>query len=344
MVKWTTIAILLGCLALWATEAPARAEGPGGDYLSGGDGPRQVWFYIFVVDIDDIDGAAQNFAVNVFLRLRWRDESLADEKKPERRLPLHEVWNPRVLIANRQAFLRTSLPNVVEVAPDGMVTYRQRYVGPLSQPLRLSEFPFDHHDFRINFVAVGYDMDEVEFLPDTVMNGELHTGGAIAEQLSLPDWEIEIEEYPAKPRAYQPTGGEGTPGFAFEFVAERSSLYYIWQVIVPLVLIVMMSWASFYIDPTNAGAQIAVATSSMLTLIAYRFTLGNLIPRLPYMTRLDYFTLASTILVFLTLVEVLATSILARRGRARPARTIDRISRAVFPLAFATLVVWSLIL
>src|SRR4051812_36284102 len=61
----------------------------------------------------------------------------------------------------------------------------------------------------------------------------------------------------------------------------------------PLVLIVMMSWAVFWIDPNTSNSQISIAVTSMLTLIAYRFAVDGQLPRLPYMTRLDTFFLAS---------------------------------------------------
>jgi cadmium resistance protein CadD (predicted permease) len=98
-----------------------------------------------------------------------------------------------------------------------------------------------------------------------------------------------------------------------------------------------MSWAAFWIDPENAGPQIGVATSSMLTLIAYRFMLGNLLPKVAYMTRLDYFILASTILVFLTLIEVLITTALVKANQAPVARRWDLSCRWLFPMAFLLL-------
>lgn len=42
----------------------------------------------------------------------------------------------------------------------------------------------------------------------------------------------------------------------------------------------------------------------------------------------------STVLVFLTLVEATLTMMLTKRGRIDRARTIDRISRWAFPLAY----------
>ena len=306
----------------------------------GGD-PLEVSFFVFVIDIDDIDGSLQNFTANVAIRLQWKDERLAKETEQLRMIPLEKAWNPRMLLANRQTFMRTSMPKVLEIEPDGTVHYRQRYVGPISQPMNLSKFPFDRHDFTIQFVAVGYSENDLKFIPGKSYYGDLK-GGAMSEKLSLPDWEV--EKYQAANHPYEPLPDLKLAGFDFTFTAKRHELYYIWQVIVPLVFIVIMSWGAFWINPEHAGAQIGVATSSMLTLIAYRFMLGELIPRLPYMTRMDYFTLASTILVFLTFIEVITTTILVYKGKRKIGISMDNISRFLFPAVFAGASVWSLLL
>ena len=304
-------------------------------------GPTEVEFFVFVLDIDDIDGANQNFAANVFIYLKWMDPRLASDDGGVRSIPIEEVWNPRIIIANKQSLLRTSLPEIVRIHPDGKVSYRQRYVGPLSQPLRLSEFPFDKHCFAIQFLSPGYNPKEIRFIPGSPEDDQSIIGGAMYKTLSLTDWKI--FQYKAEARPYIPAPNFEVAGFVFEFTAKRYVLYYIWQVIVPLVLIVIMSWGAFWIDPTHAGAQIGVATSSMLTLIAYRFMLGNLLPRLPYMTRMDYFTLGSTILVFLTFFEVILTTKLALSKRAVIGRKVDRLCRILFPATFAFWSAWSFV-
>lgn len=305
------------------------------------EGPTKVSFLIFVIDIDEINGAEQNFTANVVLRLRWKDKRLAKDTKATRMMPLNEVWNPRILLVNRQTLTRTSLPEVVEVAPDGTVDYRQRYVGPLSQALRLSEFPFDRHAFTIQFIAVGFRSEDLEFVPGKLEEYHI-TGGEIAERLSQPDWKI--EKYSVQSRPYEPIKGFKLAGFDFEFTAKRYMLYYVWQVIVPLVFIVAMSWGAFWIDPEHAGAQIGVATSSMLTLIAYRFMLGDLLPRLPYMTRMDYFTLAGTTLVFLAFVEVIMTTILFYKKKVQLGKKLDLCSRVIFPAVYISWSIWALFL
>jgi hypothetical protein len=303
--------------------------------------PTEVSFFIFLLDIDAINGAEQNFIANVAVRLQWKDERLKKDTKAMRMIPLEEAWNPRILLANRQTLTRTSLPEVLEVEPDGTVNYRQRYVGPLSQPLRLSQFPFDRHNFKIQFVAVGFDSDELKFIPGESDDYDF-TGGAIAENFSQPDWDI--EKYTANSRPYEPIKGVKLAGFDLEFTARRHLLYYVWQVMVPLVFVVAMSWGAFWIDPEHAGAQIGVATSSMLTLIAYRFMLGDLLPRLPYMTRMDYFTLAATALVFLAFVEVITTTILTYKKKGELAKKVDVCARVIFPAIYIGWSTWALFL
>ena len=70
----------------------------------------------------------------------------------------------------------------------------------------------------------------------------------------------------------------------------------------------------------------------------------GLVPRVSYFTRLDLFILGSTLLVFLTLIVSVWTGILARRERPDAADRMDRICRISFPVVFAGLTIWSLVL
>ena len=92
-------------------------------------GPTKVIYRVFILDIDEIDDANQNFTANVFLELEWKDERQANPKGDVRRIQLDEIWNPQVLLANQQGLVSRSLPETVQVHPDGTVYYRQRYTG-----------------------------------------------------------------------------------------------------------------------------------------------------------------------------------------------------------------------
>jgi hypothetical protein len=154
----------------------------------------------------------------------------------------------------------------------------------------------------------------------------------------LPDWKILNYEVGALP--YVPLDRIEIPGFAIQFRAKRYVAFYIWQVIIPMIVVVVMSWTAFWFRHTDASVRIGVATSSILTLVALRFVVANLLPRLSYMTRMDYFTVGSTVLVFLAFLTVVISSFLVAIQRVRGARAIDIVSRGVFPAAFAALLGW----
>lgn len=291
-----------------------------------------AWF----ADISAIDSSAQTFSASLVLVLRWHDPGLAHRDAETRTYAVGDIWHPRWMIANEGADVRRSLPETLDVEPDGTVVYRQRVLGSFSEQLNLHRFPFDADDFRVHVVLPGHRPEEVEFVPDAaaVAAGLPFAAGA-AEDLSLQDWRV--TSVTARPEPYVIGRGVEIAGYAVEFHAERRARHYVLTVLVPLVLIVLMSWTVLWIDPSQTAPQVSIAITSMLTLIAYRFAVGADVPKLPYLTVLDRFILASSILVFLSLVEVVVTTTLALRGRIDTARTLDRQARWVFPSVFVLL-------
>jgi Neurotransmitter-gated ion-channel ligand binding domain len=311
-----------------SAETPMVIERPNAN-----SGPTQVSVGIWIVDINNIDSAQQTFTAEIAVVLRWKDSRLAHTGSGVVRYPLEQVWHPRVGIVNETASVIRKLPDWFEVEPDGTLVYRQRYAGAFTQPLRLQSFPFDRQTFRIQLVAVRYRTDEVKFVPDQAwIESGLKQAAGVAPSITLPDWTVEKSE--AKPLPYALAPGLEYSGYAFEFTASRNVQHYILKVILPLVLIVMMSWCVFWTDPTNSNTQFSVAVTSMLTLIAYRFAVDTQLPRLPYMTRLDALFLVSTLLVFFSLIEVLVTTILDNNKHTALAKKIDRYCRVIFPAVF----------
>ncbi len=289
------------------------------------DVPTPVNVLIFIIDVDDVKTADQSFIANVFLEYRWNDPRLVYQDEIERTKPLNDVWNPRLLMINQQRVVKT-FPEVVSIAPSGDVTYRQRLWGTFSQPLELADFPFDRQTFTLQLVSVGYKPHEIDLRPDPTMG--------IADHLSVTDWDVTNWQAGASSYIPIPGGDIELAGFSFYFEAQRKTGYFIVKVILPLILIVAMSWIVFWIDPNESGIQISVAITTMLTLIAYRFAVGADLPKVSYLTRLDFFILAATILVFASLLEVIVTSALAKQENLELARKLDNGSRWLFPGIF----------
>lgn len=315
------LVLQLSCLSLLATDIG----------LPPGERPVKLDIAFYVADLDSINTSAQSFDARFFYVVSWYDKRLAHKNPNPVRKKLTEVWHPNIQIINQRKVFNT-LPDLVKIMPDGKVSYIQAGWGIFSQALKLKKFPFDTQKISFQLVSVvGEPPSKVQFVTsDKSLSG-------IADKLSIADWKIldwkeEIKPFVLKNFAKR-------PAITFSFSAERLTAYYIAKMILPLVMIVMMSWAVFWMDPLNVASNVGISITSMLTLIAYRFSADTILPRLSYLTSLDYFILASTILVFLSLVQNLTTSALTRHGKTKQSYRLDLCCRAAFPLVFFLIIV-----
>ena len=285
--------------------------------------PTEVRVGIYVIDVDGVDSANQRFSASVYLQASWNIPLLRHDGPAPLIRRTTSVWTPRLVFVNEQQSW-SAFPPYVEIAADGEVTYRQKIWGWFSQPLKLRDFPFDKQRLAFHLVAAGLKESEVKMVP-------LEGRSGIAAEFSMPDFKL--NDWRAEPRPYLP-GSEraGVSGFILEMDIERLPDYYIWKVILPLCLIIMMSWVPRWLDPAEGGTSIGISTTAFLTLVAYLFAILVLLPKVAYLTRMDRFILISTILVFVGLVQTVATTYLARSGQIVLANQVNWVSRFVYPI------------
>ena len=315
--------MMVACFATGAEQVTEHSE----------EELEKIYVSVGLLDVDAISSADQSFTINIFVQFRWQDPALAHDGQANIRRSLSEISAPRFLLLNRQRTWSTLL-NVVDVSPEGEAIYRMRLWGDFSQPLHLHDFPFDAHEFSIPVLAISQRGGLATLLPDP------KSTSYIAPNLSVADWRI--TDWSGRAELVELTREELGEGYVFRFRAERIYNHYVIKFVIPLVLIVMMSWIVFWIDPKEASSQLSVAVTAALTLIAYHIALAGKLPDIPYLTRMDMFLFGSTLLVFSALLEVVITSRMAAANRLRRARWLDWICRVVFPTAYLVIAGWSL--
>jgi hypothetical protein len=208
---------------------------------------------LYALDIADINDVAQSFTARFALRVKWKDPRLA--ALAHCKIPLDQVWNPRVRFLNRGELVKTR-KDLVVIDPQGGVTYTQGFEGTLAVSISLREFPFDHHVLPFTMLAIEYGPEEVLL----VVNDRIT---ARSKTFSIPDWSIG----PGATRLgtwYFAPQDRNFSRFDYEFVATRRSGFYVWKVIVPLTLFIFMSWAVFWLDPVHLGTQVGLSATTMV--------------------------------------------------------------------------------
>lgn len=321
--------VLLACAAL-AAPAPGGAATDMSRPGAGGP-PTPVAVNLYLADLYEISGTDQTFLADVVLMAQWTDPRLAGNWPGPRGADLDEIWNPRLQVVNERGITSTFLPQRVEIDPSGRVLYRRRLSGRFTARMDLRDFPMDRQRFHVQVVSLGNPRSEVALteFPEGMRVGR-------AQALSVTDWAI-------GPTRMEPADLEPAPGtrplagLQLIWEGHRYQRFYYVQVILPLVMIVLMGWTALWIATGDVTTRMSIAVTTMLTVVAYRFALGRLVPSLPYLTRFDYFMLGTTVLVFLMVVLVGSCAYLAGRERRRLADRIDTWARRSFPVLFAAL-------
>ena len=96
-------------------------------------------------------------------------------------------------------------------------------------------------------------------------------------------------------------------GVKLEIEIERKFGYYIFKVIFPIILILLICWSSVWINPKELESRLTITIVCLLSLIAYNFVIDAELPKLEYLTVLDWIVLISyvyaTIPNFLSIIS-----------------------------------------
>ena len=281
---------------------------------------------LYIIDVESINNLKQSFTIDFVMTLWWIDPRVA-ENSP--RLTLGEIWHPDAQIYNiRDAKKR--LDDVVNILPNDTILYTQRYFGTFSAFLDFQAFPFDQQILPITLLSFTYGPEAVEFVFESAW---------LEERFSIAGWTVKSRE--TRVSAFNISAAQGAKydtklsRLNYTMHARRHLDYYWWKVVAPLVLIVFLSWAVFYIDPSQVGPQVGVSATSILTLIAFLLRLESIIPPVSYLTHMDYFVYSVLTLVFLAYLEALVSTTYALKGKIEFAKKVDHWSRYVFPTGFA---------
>ena len=80
-------------------------------------------------------------------------------------------------------------------------------------------------------------------------------------------------------------------------------MYYIFQMYIPCVCVVALSWVSFWINHEAVPARVALSITTVLTISYMRGSVNAGMPRVSYLKSIDYFLLGGFVFIFMTLLE-----------------------------------------
>ena len=96
-----------------------------------------------------------------------------------------------------------------------------------------------------------------------------------------------------------------TPKVTITLTFQRRFGYYILQIYVPSSFLVLLSWLSFFMEPTDIGSRLALEVTMILSIVFLLGNSNNSLPYLSYTKASDLFIIVSFGFVFMALLQTM---------------------------------------
>ncbi|XP_046577714.1 glycine receptor subunit alpha-2-like [Haliotis rubra] len=284
----------------------------------------RVTVQIYIVSFDSISESTMDYSLTIFLRQTWQDTRLRygslpniDALELDTRI-MSQVWVPDLFFTNekRADFHSITVPNkLMHVYPNGTVLYSARISMTLSCDMQLQKYPFDDQVCSILLESYSYSTKNVIFA--------WHDNPIVKRSdLSLPQFDLIGWTTDDCTKTYVSGNYTCIRG---DFQLSRNFGYYIAQVYVPSILIVILSWMSFWLDIDATPARISLGLLTVLTMTTQSSGARASLPRVSYVKAIDVWMAMCLIFVFAALLEFAYVNVMARVERRR--QTISGNSR-----------------
>jgi hypothetical protein len=330
-----------GLVRAEATCANAGASAvSGSDLLEPPAAPARVDIGMFVKEVKNIDVKGSRASFTGYAEFSWCDPRQAFDAEAEgvssKRFfgdaalaQFGGMWQPDLTLANGMEGVRVS-KRVLAIHPDGTVRVEGIFDADIAVSYDLRRFPLDRQVIPIQIESFTWNADQM------VLRAREERVG-FRETIDIPEWRITGIGSQVAPAA-QVRDERPFSRLSIHLQIARESGFYIYKVALPLALIVVLSWAVFWMKDEPFAGRTRVSLTGVLTIVAYQFAIGNTLPRVPYLTLMDKLMIASFLMIAVTVIENLLVAHYQEHDPARALR-VDRTARWLFPALYAAVVV-----
>ena len=217
---------------------------------------------------------------------------------------------------------RWILNRIIQVESNGHVNYLERFSTNFQLDFDWTAYPFDRQDFNIKVDMLFPDSQYVfvpleNFSEIDPLNGE--------DEFILTTFDTQISTETSSRLV-------PTSRFTFHFSAPRHLSYYMFRFLVPILLIIVVSYITFFLK--DYTRRIEIATGNLLLFIAFSFSLGDNYPRMGYLTFMDAIMAITFIINTLVVVLNVYFKWLEQKDQREKADRLEAPFNYIYPIAY----------
>ena len=199
-------------------------------------------------------------------------------------------------------YSKTKLNNPIDAI------YIQRNIDGLYEiknKFNLKAFPFDKQRLSVKLADTRFNLDKRNIFISEGTHKFLYN---YVKKNEILGWNLtgyEINDFQYKNPFHMEN--DFSDGLSLDLIIERKHGYYLFKIVIPIILILLICWGSVWIDPKEIESRLTITIVCLLSLIAYNFVIDSELPKLEYLTVMDWIILISyvyaTIPNFLSIIS-----------------------------------------
>ncbi|XP_072170764.1 gamma-aminobutyric acid receptor subunit beta-3-like [Diadema setosum] len=267
-----------------------------------GGPPIDIGMDIDIVSINSISEVNMDYTLSMYFRQYWRDERLAYDPclgNVSLNGGLAErIWVPDTYFPNdKHSFVHdvTVTNRLLRFHYDGTIMYGMRITTVASCMMDLLHYPMDEQNCTLEIESYGYTTTDVNFVwqyGDDSLEGVENIEMA---QFTLVDYKLVVKMQNFSTGSY--------PRLALTFRIKRNVGFFFLQTYLPSILLVMLSWVSFWINHEATSARVSLGITTVLTMTTISTSVRQSLPRISYVKSIDIYVITCYSFVFAALVE-----------------------------------------
>uniref|UniRef100_A0A3Q3W9T6 Uncharacterized protein n=1 Tax=Mola mola TaxID=94237 RepID=A0A3Q3W9T6_MOLML len=288
---------------------------------------------IFVTSFGPVSDVEMEYTMDMFFRQTWVDERLKFEGPTEilrlNNRMVDKIWIPDTFFRNSKKSISHNMttPNkLFRIMQNGTVLYTMRLTISAECPMRLMDFPMDGHACPLRFGSYAYTSSEIMF---TWKKGSVASVECPKESMSLLQYDLVGQTLSSE--IFKSNTGHYSVQVV-HFHLQRKIGYYLIQTYIPLIMVVVLSQVSFWINKESVPARTVAGITTVLTMTTLSISARQSLPKLSYATAMDWFIAVCFAFVASALVEFAAVNyfatLQANRLKKRKARQ-DKLEELV---------------
>ncbi|XP_071787170.1 gamma-aminobutyric acid receptor subunit alpha-2-like [Asterias amurensis] len=280
--------------------------------------PVTIQCDIFALSIGPVVEINLEFHIDVFFRQRWTDPRLKFNSSSVEMLPLNtimleSIWYPDTYFFNGRKCKRHTVttPNrLFRISPGGNVLYTQRLTIKAECMMNLEKYPMDVQVCSLHFGSNSYSEKDVVY---RWKNEPSNASASIEVSEDLRFSQFSLQTW----KAYRDVKISDRIGnrtvLTAEFYLARNAGFFVISTYIPCVLLVVLSWVSFWLNREATPARVALCIMTLLTITTLGWSSRAVLPKVSYAKAIDWFIVMCFGFVFAAMVEYAAVNYFTKR-------------------------------